>query len=50
MDSERPDGDEAAANIDDLEVPEPDAEAVTGGVLILGHEDQDDPLPQKSCA
>lgn len=50
MDSERPDGGEADSNIEDLEVPETDADAVTGGALIAGHDDDMDPTPEKSCA
>ncbi len=51
MDQPRPD-DPTTADIDDLEVPQPDADAVTGGKIPgnLSFEDGSDPLPEKSCA
>jgi hypothetical protein len=50
MDIERTNVDgEPEAGTDDLDVPTPDADAVTGGVLIARDDDDDDPMPEHSC-
>ncbi|HVF13773.1 MAG TPA: hypothetical protein VM942_04190 [Acidimicrobiales bacterium] len=44
---ERPQADDT--DLDDLEVPKPDADAVTGGALQSGKDDEPDPSPERNC-